>query len=63
MVQNRWKSKVLWTALGAQVVSLLILGGFIDTGFGDTINQGLSIVLEILVLVGIINNPTDAEKY
>ena len=34
MKQSRWKSKVLWTALVAQVASILVLTGVIDTGVG-----------------------------
>lgn len=38
MNQNRFLSKVTLAAIGAQVVSLLILMGVIDTGAGSAIN-------------------------
>lgn len=60
MKQNRFKSPVLWASIVAQVVSLLILVGAIDTGLGETINTITASVLQILTLVGVFNNPTNA---
>ena len=65
MTQNRWKSKVLWAAIAAQIISLLQLTGFftavgLDTGLVGDVVAG---VLQLLVLVGVLNSPTDAEKF
>ncbi|SHI42267.1 phage holin [Parasporobacterium paucivorans] len=61
-MQNRWKSKVLWVAIIAQVVSILVLVGVIDIGVGDQIQQVGALLLQILTILGVVNNPTDAEQ-
>ena len=63
MNQNRWKSKYLWTALIAQVLSILVLVGVIDVGLSEQITQIVGSVLQVLVVVGVINNPTDAKNW
>jgi len=62
-MQNRLKSKIFWAAIAAQIVTILILMGVINTGLGDTINQIIAIVLQILVTFGVLNNPTDKENF
>jgi uncharacterized membrane protein len=62
--QNRWKSKVLWAAIAAQVVAILAFTGVLDM-LGVTeawVNTGVGSVLQLLVLLGIVNNPTDSEN-
>ena len=60
-MQNRFKSKVLWGAIIAQVLSLLVTVGVIDTGMSSTLNGVAVAILEMLVVFGIVNNPTDKE--
>jgi uncharacterized membrane protein len=65
MKQNRWKSKVLWAAIAAQVIALLQLTGAleaigIDAGLIGDVVAG---VLQLLVILGILNNPTDKDNY
>ena len=60
--QNRWKSKVLWAAIIAQVVSILLMAGIIDVGMGELVNGISGGVLQLLVLLGVINSPTNADK-
>jgi len=62
-MQNRLKSKIFWTAIAAQIVTILILMGVINTGLGETVNQIIAIVLQILVTFGVLNNPTDKENF
>lgn len=64
-MQNRWKSKVVWTTLIALVV---LVGG--NYGLWDaigmtseTFQSAANMILAVLVSVGIINNPTDSENY
>ncbi len=57
--QSRWRSKVLWAAILAQIVSILMMVGVIDVGAGEVINNVGGGVLQLLALFGIINNPTD----
>lgn len=59
MIQNRFKSPVLWSALAAQVLSMLMVLGVIDTGMGDVIEGVIAALLELLVAFGVLNNPTD----
>ena len=63
MNQNRLKSKVLWAAVAAQIVSLLLALGIIDTTLGATVNEITAGVLQLLVLFGVLNNPTDGESF
>ena len=63
MNQNRLKSKVLWAAVAAQIVSLLLALGVIDTTLGATVNEITAGVLQLLVLFGVLNNPTDGESF
>jgi uncharacterized membrane protein len=60
MTQNRFKSKVLWASVAAQIISILTLTGVIDVGAGETFNQVIGGVLQLLVLFGVLNNPTDS---
>ena len=65
MTQNRWKSKVLWAAIAAQVLAIAQLIGLpamlgFDTGTAGDVVAG---VLQLLVLFGVLNNPTDAESF
>ncbi len=63
MEQNRWKSPVLWTSIVAQILGILMMTGVIDTGLSETVNQIAAGVLQLLVLVGVLNNPTDKQKW
>lgn len=57
--QSRWRSKVLWAAILAQIVSILMMIGVVDVGAGEVINNVGGGILQLLALFGIINNPTD----
>lgn len=57
-LQHRLKSPVFWTAVTAQVLSLLMVLGVIDTGLSETIEHTVCILLELMVTFGILNNPT-----
>lgn len=63
MEQNRLKSKVVWVAVAAQIVGLLIVLGVIDTGMGNAINAVAGSVCELLVLFGVLNNPTSKDEF
>jgi uncharacterized membrane protein len=59
--QSRWRSKVMWAAIAANLIALLQLTGAlsrlgIDAGkLGDAV----AIVLAMLSNIGIINDPTN----
>lgn len=62
-MQNRLKSKVVWAAIVAQVLAILLALGVIDTGMSETINAVVVSVLQLLVAFGVLNNPTDAVTF
>ena len=57
MEQNRIKSPVLWAALVAQILSILVLLDVIAPTQSETINQVVAAVLQMLVAFGVLNNP------
>jgi uncharacterized membrane protein len=62
MEQSRWKSKILWVAVIAQVVIILDAIGFWGM-IGIDRSVALTVVeagLGLLVLFGVVNNPTNA---
>lgn len=63
MEQNRWKSPVLWGSIVAQILGILLLTGVVDTGLSETINQIAAGIMQLLVLVGVLNNPTDRKDW
>jgi phi LC3 family holin len=65
MKQNRFKSAVLWTSIVAQVIVILQLTGALkamglDAGY---IGNIVATVLQLLVTVGVLNDPTTADKF
>lgn len=65
MKQNRWNSKIVWMSITAVVVLLMnnyglwTLIGMEETVFTELVN----IVLGILVMVGVLNNPTEKQEF
>jgi uncharacterized membrane protein len=60
-MQSRWKSYVLWAAIVAQVIVIADVVGLwqligIEKSVFSTV---VAAVLQMLVIVGVINNPTD----
>ena len=63
MEQNRFKSPVLWAALVAQILSILVLLDVIAPTQSETINAVVTAVLQMLVAFGVMNNPTTQDKF
>ena len=61
--QERFKSPILWVAFAAQLVSLLLLFKVIDLQMGETINAAVGIICQMLVGLGVFNNPQNSEKF
>lgn len=61
MTQNRWKSKAMWVALAAQLLSLLVVLGVIDMGESEVLTGVIVAVCEALSVFGILNNPTSKD--
>jgi len=61
MIQKRWKSKVLWMSVIAQVVALFSAFG-LWKWIGVTeewVNKIVLILMGLLTVLGVVNNPTD----
>jgi uncharacterized membrane protein len=63
MEQNRIKSPVLWAALIAQILSILVLLDVVSPTQSETINQVVAAVLQMLVAFGVLNSPTSADRF
>ena len=61
MDQNKLKSPVVWAAIVAQVLAILLLVGVIGEELSDTITAVVVGVLQIAVMVGLLNDPSDKE--
>jgi uncharacterized membrane protein len=59
-MQNRFKSKVVWLAVLAQV--LLVVGLYMPDLSSQIKTVGTAII-EILTLFAFLNNPTEADKF
>jgi len=62
-MQNRFKSPVVWAAVLAQVVAILLALGVISAGQGEAVNAVIASVLQVLVLFGVLNDPTNKEGF
>lgn len=60
MNQNRFKSWALWLAIAALVV--FCVKEFAGIDISETVNGLMNVLLPVLVLLGIINNPTDKKN-
>lgn len=65
MKQSRFKSKVMWVAAAGQLISLMQLTGIfakmgIDAG---TAGNAVAGVIQLLVIVGVLNDPTNPKGF
>jgi len=58
MEQNRLLSPVVWSAIAAQVLAILVTLGVISTGVSQAIDSLVASLLQLLVAFGVLNNPT-----
>ncbi len=63
MEQNRFKSPVVWAAVVAQILTILIVLDVINVSQQEAINAVVASVLQLLVAFGILNSPTNADKF
>ena len=63
MEQNRLKSKVVWLSILAQLVIIAQVTGILTISQIEVVNVSVTAIIQILVLLGILNNPTDAENF
>jgi len=60
MNQNRFKSWALWLAIAALVV--FCVKEFAGIDISETVNGLMNVLLPVLVLLGIINNPENKDR-
>lgn len=63
MKQSRMLSPVTLAAIAAQILSILVMVDVIDIGLSDAIDGVVGAVLQLLVALGVLNNPTDKEHF
>ena len=63
MEQSRFRSPIVWGAIFAQVVALLVTFGVVEFGHGEQVRGTVTVVLELLVLFGVLNNPTERDGF
>lgn len=63
MNQNRFLSPVVWSAATAQLLTLLVTLGIIDTGMSQAIEALIVTLLELLTVFGVLNNPTSKSSF
>ena len=63
MNQNRFKSPVVWAAVVAQILTILIVLDVINVAQQETINQVVAAVLQLLIAFGVINNPVTSDRF
>ena len=59
--QNRFKSWPLWLAVAA--LAVFCVKTFAGVDISPTVNGLMNVLLPVLVGLGIINNPSDSEKF
>lgn len=62
-IKERLKSPVTLVAIVGQIVTILLMVGAINTSLGDTVNNVTAGVIQLLVLFGVLNNPTDKANF
>ena len=63
MEQNRFRSPVVWSSIAALIVGLLMQVGLIGDAENKQIMGIIGTVLELLCVVGILNNPVDKNHF
>jgi uncharacterized membrane protein len=62
-ILERLKSWAVWTALASQVLAILVLLEIINPTQSETINNVVVAVLQLLVIMGVLNNPTTPDQF
>ena len=64
-MQNRLKSKAVWISIASFVIFVLVQFGILEkVGLSeDTFKYMIDTILSILVVLGILNNPTDKNNF
>lgn len=59
-MKNRLTSPVVWLSILSQILLVITL---VNPAVADTVKIVGTVIIEILTLVGILNNPTDKQNF
>ena len=62
-LQNRLKSKVVWISIVSTVLLLFNQFGILDNLQLETLKNAADVILSVLVVFGILNNPKTPDKF
>lgn len=62
-MRNRLKSWVFWSSLAAQALSLLVAAGAVSVAQSEAVNAAVAGLLQAFVSFGVLNNPTEKDKF
>ena len=62
-IRNRLKSPIVWMSIASQILSVMVLLGVIGQDWSNAITGIVSALLEALTVFGVLNNPTEANKF
>ena len=62
-VRNRLRSPVVWMSVCSQILGVPVLLGVIGEDWSGALTGIVSALLEALTLFGVLNNPTEANKF
>ena len=62
-MRNRLKSWVFWSSLAAQALSLLVAAGVVSVAQSEAVNAAAAALLQVFVSFGVLNNPTEKDKF
>ncbi len=63
MLQNRFKSPVVWGSVLAQALAILVALDLLNPTQSGVINDVIAAALQLLVTFGILNNPTAQDTF
>lgn len=63
MKQSRFNSPIVWMAVLAQILTILITLDLISVAQQEAINTVVAAALQVLVAFGVLNNPTTPDQF
>lgn len=63
MKQSRFNSPIVWLAVLAQILTILITLDLISVAQQEAINTVVAAALQVLVAFGVLNNPTTPDQF
>lgn len=63
MEQNRLRSPVVWTSVISQIITIMMSIGLIDSQMSEVTQTIVTGILQVLIILGVLNNPTDITNF